>query len=510
MLRRRKPLAVVSAAALVTVAATVAVAASVSQGPSSSHSPYVLPAPGQDDVKVVSILTVGDNVPGTDADGPGYQMVGIPDGLGAFRGTGEPGNDGDGVNGVRKGNTFTVLMNHELPQSAGIVRDHGATGSFVSKWTIDSRTLQVLRGEDLIEQVVLAPGGVYAAPAKGVPIGRLCSAYLAEEAEMYNKRTQNGYRGAIFFSGEEVGHEGRAFAHLLDGTSYELPWLGKMSWENLIVQPGTGDRTVVVGMDDSTPGQVYVYIGEKRKTGSPVERAGLVGGKLYGVAVDGFPVEPETGIPSGTPFRLIEITNPQSRTGSDIEAFSLASPITEWKRPEDGQFDPSSPSDYYWVTTDRPEPAGSSRLWRFNFDALQNASSGPVGTVDMLLSGDEGQEMLDNMTVDRFGRVLMQEDPGGDVDALGARIWSYEIASGDLDWVAYQKQQHGPEPGPAYDAYATSDEETSGIIPADDILGKGWYLLDSQIHQDRVFKTPYDAQKLVEKGQLLALYYPVD
>ncbi len=334
-------------------------------------------------------------------------------------------------------------------------------------------------------------------------------AYLAEESELYNKRTQKGYRGAIFLSGEEVGHEGRAFAHLLDGTSYELPYLGKMSWENILAQPGTGDTTLVVAMDDSTPGQVYVYIGEKRRTGNPVERAGLVGGKLYGVAVDGYPVEPDTGIPSGTPFRLIEITNQQSRTGTDIEAFSLTSPITEWKRPEDGQFDPESTADYYWVTTDRQEPAGNSRLWRFNFDMLQNAASGAVGTVDMLLTGSEGHEMLDNMTVDALGRVLIQEDPGNDVDALGAKIWSYDISAKTLTWVAYQKQQHGPEPNPAYDTYSTPDEETSGIIDASDILGEGWYLLDSQIHLDRSFKTPYDAQKLVEKGELLALYYPV-
>jgi hypothetical protein len=117
----------------------------------------------------------------------------------------------------------------------------------------------VLRGEDLIKEVVLAPCGVYGAPAKGVRIGRLCSGYLAEESELYNKRTQKGFRGRIFLSGEEIGHEGRAFAHVLDGTSYELPYLGKMSWENILVQPGTGDTTVVVAMDDSTPGQVYLH-----------------------------------------------------------------------------------------------------------------------------------------------------------------------------------------------------------------------------------------------------------
>ena len=74
-------------------------------GPSSSASPYVVPSvPG---VVTTSILTVGDSVnPKPDGVTP-YRMVGIPDGLGAY-------DNGDGM--------FTVLMNHELGSTAGIVR----------------------------------------------------------------------------------------------------------------------------------------------------------------------------------------------------------------------------------------------------------------------------------------------------------------------------------------------------------------------------------------------------
>ena len=482
-------LLVLGAAAAVAVAAYAA----VETGPSSSHSPYVLPA--RSDVDVVSILTVGDNVPGTDLDGPGYQMVGIPDGLGAFRGRGS-------------GRTFTVVMNHELPQTSGVVRDHGATGAFVSKWTIDRKTLRVLAGEDLIKQVVLAPGGVYGAPQKGVVLGRLCSGDLAERSAFYDKRSRRGYSGPLFLSGEEVGNEGRGFAHTFDGTSYELPFLGKMSWENLLANPGTRDKTVVVGMDDSTPGQVYVYVGEKRRFGNPVERAGLVGGKLYGVKVVGFPTEPATGIPSGTPFELVEIPNAQTKTGAVIDSESRTNGVTDFNRPEDGSWNPDRRDEFYWVTTDRATSAGgASRLWRFNFGNLRNLGSGQVaGTIDMLLNGTEGQEMLDNMTVDRYGRVLINEDPGN--NPLQSRIWSYDIDSDSLTQLTAQKQSHGPEANPAYPGYTTNDEETSGIIPADDVLGKGWYLVDSQIHES-VFPNATDRQKLVEKGQLSALYYPV-
>ena len=64
-------------------------------GPSSSASPYMLRVePG---VVTAAILTTGDAV-------DGYRLAGIPDGLGAF----------DNVNG-----TFTLLVNHEIPGSAG-------------------------------------------------------------------------------------------------------------------------------------------------------------------------------------------------------------------------------------------------------------------------------------------------------------------------------------------------------------------------------------------------------
>jgi hypothetical protein len=80
-------------------------------GPSSSASPYLVPvAPG---VVTRSILTVGDSVNNKPGSTAPYRMVGIPDGLGAY-------DNGDG--------TFTVLMDHELPANAGVVRAHGERG----------------------------------------------------------------------------------------------------------------------------------------------------------------------------------------------------------------------------------------------------------------------------------------------------------------------------------------------------------------------------------------------
>jgi hypothetical protein len=135
-LTRRQKLALAGVLVLGGVAAAAALAAPGAEtGPSSSQSPYVLRT--QPGVVTKSILTVGDSV-NTKPDGvTPYRMVGIPDGLGAF-------DNGDG--------TFTVLMNHELGSTAGVVRKHGAKGAFVSKWTIEKDSLRVVHGEDLIRR----------------------------------------------------------------------------------------------------------------------------------------------------------------------------------------------------------------------------------------------------------------------------------------------------------------------------------------------------------------------
>lgn len=48
----------------------------------------------------------------------------------------------------------------------------------------------------------------------------------------------------------------------------------------------------------------------------------------------------------------------------------------------------------------------------------------------------------------------------------------------------------------------TTNEESSGIVDAQDVLGPGWFLLTVQAHYPLI-------GTLVEGGQLLALYDPV-
>jgi hypothetical protein len=256
----------------------------------------------------------------------------------------------------------------------------------------------------------------------------------------------------------------------------------------------------VVGTDDSTPGQVYVYVGEKKTTGNPAERAGLTAGKLYGVKVPGVAVEPEnTGVASGSAFTLADLGDVTGKTGAQLETASDAAAVTEWQRPEDASWDPKHPNDLYFAIT--ASFTNRSKLYRLRFTDVSNPALG--GTVDQLLDGTETGgtperlHMLDNITVDTRGNVLLQEDPGN--QAYLARIWKYDIGKDALTEVATF------DPAlftPGAPTFITQDEESSGIIDASEILGKGWYLLDAQVHLANA------DPELVEHGQLLALFVP--
>jgi|GEM_PF-922421 len=441
----------------------------------SSQSAYLVPLPTGPGVVVKPILTVGDS-PNLKPDGvTPYRMVGLPDGLGAF-------DNGDG--------TFTLLANHELSGANGVPRAHGQTGAFVSRWTVRKSDLAVLHGQDLIQTA----NWVSQVPR---PLSRFCSADLPAQSALYDVASGLGYNGRLFFDGEESGNEGTPWAHALDGQSYELPKLGRMSFENVVANPATG-VTTLIGEDDDTSspgGEVYFYIGTKTNTGSPVDRAGLTNGLLYGLKVTGFPAEPTTlaGIPAGTPFTLAPLGDAAAVTGTVLEANSVAAGVTEFQRPEDGAWDPSHPEDYYFATT--ASFTGFSRLWRAHFTDLTQPQLG--GTLTALLDGTEGQKMMDNIAIGPKGQIMIVEDVGN--NAWVGRVLRYDIATDTLTPIAQHDPNRFVTGAPSF---LTIDEETSGIIDASAILGAGWWLADVQAH--------YNAMdpELAEGGQYVAIYDP--
>ena len=485
----RKPLATF-------IVATLAAAAHAETytGPSSSQSPYLVPT--QPGVTTTAILTVGDSV-NAKPDGTPYRMVGVPDGLGAF-------DNHDG--------TFTVVMNHELGNTVGIARAHGGTGAFVSKWVINKDTFEVLHGEDQIEQAYGWTGAAWA-PLTGTKntFGRFCSADLPEVSAFFDAATGRGTTERIFMNGEESGVEGRALAHVVTGdyagNSYDLPWLGRLSWENAVAKPGTAAKTVVAGLDDSGNGQVYFYIGDKTDAQNPVEAAGLTNGKLYGlkIAVGGgqFLETNDSVIPAGTRFSLVDLGAVGAVTGAQLDALSNAQSVSGLQRPEDGSWDPTDATHFYFNTT--ASFTGISRLWQLTFDDPADVTKGgkirivtqsPAFDPSKANIDQAGPRMLDNLTVGAKGHVLAVEDVGGN-DYLGG-FWQIDPQTGKTIKVAEHDANRFLPGAPGF---LTRDEEASGVIPLKGILGEGWYLIDVQAHYSI-------AGELVEGGQLLAVKVP--
>ncbi len=484
---RMRPITLAVVAALITCAGTALGA----EGPSSSQTPYVTPtAAGWG---VTSVISVGD------ASGNGYRMAGIPDGLGAY-------DNGDG--------TFTVLMNHELGPFLGAIRAHGATGAFVSEWVISKSDFRVISGADLATRHNVWNSATHryeAAIGAANSFVRLCSADLPATSAFYNAVSNKGTRERLFMTGEEAGNEGRAYAFIATGTNkgnaYELPKLGKFSWENSVANPYSGDYTIVIGTDDSTPGQVYIYQGTKTGTGLEIDKAGLTNGTLAGIKVEANPAitgNLESGQINGK-FSTIAVDT--SLNGEAQQANSRAGGITEFARPEDGAW--ADAKTFYFVTTgadlDGNGAIGmqTSRLYKLTFNEAAGVVDYSHGLISMVkdsstLTGTDGAtaRKFDNMTVGEDGKLYIQENPGN--SPYIAKTWMFDPAA--ASWTQILESDRARFLAPT--APFSQDEESSGIIEITSVLGrddgKRYFLANMQAH----YAIPGE---LVQGGQLYVI-----
>ena len=426
--------------------------------------------------KVTPLLNVGDAV-----GAKNYRMVGIPDGLGAL-------DNGDG--------TLAIYMNHEIGKEQGKNRKHFGRGAFVSHWTLDIASLKITDGEDLIKQVKLwLPDHKKHVNSPAYSFNRLCSADLPPLSALYDATSGKGFNGRLFMNGEEDREGGRGFAHVVTGEqkgiSYELPYLGKFAWENAVANPSTGVKTVVMGMDDSPGGQVYMYVGEKRSVGNPVEQAGMMGGNLYAVKVE------------GKRFGFASFGDVSAMSGDELEKAGQKAGVTNFMRPEDGAWDVNNPNIFYFATTDKID--GTSQLFQLTFDDINKPENG--GAIKVVLNArDIGAQMFDNITVAGDGKVLVEEDPGDNPHM--AAIWQFDPKTGKAEKVLRVAPEAFLDKNSP--AFLTQDEENSGIIEITDLVRKApWfeaskrYFLGSlQVHAKS------SDPELVEGGQLYLITGP--
>jgi len=435
---QQKKLAVLVASALTLgLGVNVALAQTFTQGPSSSATPYMnnsavpgmntyvgnsaTPTSSSPTASFTSILTVGD------AAGNGYKMAGIPDGLGAF----------DNGNG-----TFTLLMNHEIGAGLGIARGPLTNGAFVSQWVIDKSTLSVVSGQNAITNLNTWNYTTQSFVSGGTTsFSRFCSSDLAAPTAFYNSNTGLGYNGGrIYMTGEESGTAGRATATVVSGANagqlYQLPSLGRYSFENAVANPYMQNKTIVATTDDTSGtgnGKVYIYVGDKQATGNAIEQAGLQGGQKYVIAVNGSTQETRLGgVGSATTFTLAALPDQRTVT-SNTNGQANTAGGTSFLRPEDIAWDPKSPNKMYFTTTDQFDQVkdgvgatvGRSRVWRMTFSDLSNPTLG--GTVEMVVDGAGPGQMFDNLVVDKDGNLILQEDVGG--QAHNGKVWKFDTTS---------------------------------------------------------------------------------
>jgi hypothetical protein len=468
-------------------------------GPSTSIDPYVVPVASG--TSITSLVTVNDPSAGATN---GYDLVGIPDGMGAF----ERATDG----------RILVNVNHELRPDRGVVRRHGQKGSFVSRWVLDPTTFEVVAGGDLTWKVAYFDSitkTFTATPTDGQPLAlaRLCSGTTAAEGQLYNPSTGRGTPLPLHFAGEETGAEGRAFVTMPNGVTRAVPRLGRFSFENAVPARNATDRTVVATSDDQFNGRIGIYTGTKQRIGGAIAKAGLDNGALANVKLDDVAVQTDAQFRAAydkgdvVGFGLVDVNWDQ--TGVAQKAESEGKGAFLMNRVEDLAWDPANPNDLYVLTTDGGEgtgEGGGGGLWRLSFVDVENPAAG--GTIELLLDGTETPTLdkPDNMDIDALGNILIQEDPGA-ADVV-AEITAYRISDGASGVVAKFDPARF-DPAVAGPALMTNDEESSGIIDVAHLLGPGWFLFDAQAHTSAGLPAGTGrgtVEELQENGQLLAMH----
>jgi len=466
-------------------------------GFTTSIKPYAVSVSAEYILK--PIISVGDRVPLTSDPSKLFQMIGIPDGLGAYR---------------IPGGASVIYMNVEDATNALSEPIIGAAryrGAFVSTFYLNAAA-EVLSGEPAYD-VIVDPAGNEVPPARvgnSTPaFVRLCSGSLSW--------LDAGFDRPIYFCGEENaapgtfdGKGGLALA-IFDKKAYTLPHLGHFSRENTLVRPHPTPETVMILMEDgaAADSQLYMYVAQKDFTpgASPLARNGLVGGKFYVLAANTPGVTTEANFVSGSlGVHWVEITGVASMNEAQLEAAADAASGFGFIKSEDGAWSKHEKNEFFFNSTGGLPGNLYGRTYRLNLN--EDDITGP-GTLTVLYNADTviaagGDIALtpDNMDASK-DYLMVCEDGAGPTRALMAQknrdglIWRYDL-----------KNNYAATPvvmlnAPGRDGMAVGPGiwETSGIIDAEHLFGRNSWLFNVQAHPP----TATPLANTVEDGQLMLL-----
>ena len=478
--------------ALVGVVAIVATAVSASAWAAAPKPVYLLSKNSAVSLKVIA--TTGDSI-------NGLTIRGIPDGMGAYK------NERGGI---------TLLSSHEVSINASLAikgkSSSAVWGSSITKFNVSPNSRAVTSASNFIQEVNFynyTTGKYQSTPTGAAPAGvtagtfdwgisRFCSATYSPAGTFIYKGV--GYEGGLYTAGEEAGDEARGFAFDMNGIGYQLPRVGMTAFENVIPGIKAGPNTVVIGLEDgsATDSQLTVYIGKKQSLGSAIDKAGLTNGDLYALNIPSAKTDNIFRATAGKNNKVTaEFKKVEWNTTPVLFAKGVRENSTAFARIEDGNWDPSNPNVFYFVTTESnkdpiataPNPAtptvsrDGGALWRLTFKDAQDPLLG--AELEMLLNGGEALMLSkpDNITVTNDGKViLIQEDPGN--NAHVARVLAYRVSDAKLASIAQFDESMFKKGG---SAFITEDEESSGIVDATALLAKSgdsnvYFFLNAQIH----------------------------
>ena len=490
--------------------------------------PYVVPVGSE--YEVDALLSVDDKVPVLGDPSQLYRMVGIPDGLGAH-------GNGNG--------TSTLFMNHELgftAQSEPYVGGVKNRGAIVSKWILDADG-DPIAGKRAYDRVYVGDTlvGDAATTANATPaFARFCSGSLAGPTQGFDRwiyLANEEQAGAQTFDGKG-GLAVAIFENNGVGEAHGLPALGRFAWENTLVQRNTGERTVIMGMEDGPSNQnpandnsqLYMYVGTKDRSANAtvLQRNGLVGGTLYAFRSKNKNRNSELEFRNGTLVgEWVPLPGAAGMTDVQLEAAADAAGAMVFARPEDGAFNPSKDDEYFFVTTGDAPTSGpeagqylGNSLGRLYSLKLNPSDPTKDATLSVIYNADEivaagGDIAISPDNIDASSEYLMinEDGTGASRPVMGSKgrdgsIWRFDLKPSEGIHASSAVRiaeldppgRNGSPPDPAV---GPGVWETSGIIDASSLFGPDTWLSDVQAHSPT--PAPVGSTVTVEDGQLFLL-----
>lgn len=501
IVQRTVPIAVLATAATL-------LAATAGTGRAATSTPALL-SPVAAGVEVKPLISVGDTL-------GGYTFESIPDGIAVHR---------------QSASRAHLYVNHELslvPFPIGF-SDYG--NAMLSKLVFDVKARDVVSGS-------------YVIPSEA-NFQRFCSNFLAtkehgfgrpilltnEEATDRVNRT-----GSAYPPGPNAEQGGVVVAYDIKNDTYRaVHSMGRHNHENAVAIPGYRVSVILSGDDtfNAPASQLYLYL-THGANGVMKDAGALYGFKSDDPNVDDYGDMTAGKQVSGT---FVRVPIPVAMGDQDaLEKWSNDNGIFQFIRVEDIAYDKNTPNVVYFADTGEPRalpdpttkrlrrgPSGTAgpypngRIFKLVLDKKNPLK---VTSLSILVDGDAkgaasaGDVSLphnpDNVETTKSA-LLFQEDPGTqnnyaatNANGTTARIWKYDLKTGALTVVAKVNQA-------ALDPKASQGNwESSGIVDASSLLGRGWFFVDVQAHSILVQqeKRADGITYKREGGQLLLIKIP--